>query len=83
MSNTTITNSAFSNDYLTVALAVLFVASEALPFIKKHKGNGLCDTIRCLLTGSKCMIDKTLEVIEKVEPMVETTDIESGKLDIN
>ena len=36
MSNTTITNSAFSNDYLTVALAVLFVASEALPFIKKH-----------------------------------------------
>tara|TARA_R110000744_G_scaffold80657_3_gene158392 strand:- start:3643 stop:3876 length:234 start_codon:yes stop_codon:yes gene_type:complete len=73
----------FSNDYLTVTLAILFIASEALPFCKKQRGNGLCDSIRCLLNGSKCMIDKTLEVIEKVEPIVETIDIEIGNLNLN
>ena len=28
-------------DYSTIILGVLFIASEALPFIKKNKGNGL------------------------------------------
>jgi len=81
MSNETqVDNNIISNDYLTVALAILFIASEAMPFLKKHKGNGLCDTIRCLLTGSKCVIDKTLEVIEKVEPATKA-DLEEGSKD--
>ena len=62
----------FSNDYLTITIAVLFIISEAMPFINRNRGNGLCDSVVCLLRGSKCMIDKALEVVEQVE----TKDIE-------
>ena len=41
--------------------------SEVLPLIKKTKSNGLIDGIICLLKGSKCVIDKSLEIVEKVE----------------
>lgn len=61
------TSQSFSNDYLTIALGVLFIVSEVLPLIKKTKSNGLIDGIICLLKGSKCVIDKSLEIVEKVE----------------
>lgn len=33
----------------------LFAISEAMPFIKKWKGNGICDVIWCAITHSKCL----------------------------
>eukprot|EP01047_Picozoa_sp_COSAG01_P047018 COSAG01_NODE_4455_length_5006_cov_4.723049_3_plen_104_part_00 len=61
------TSQSFSNDYLTIALGVLFIVSEVLPLIKKTKSNGLIDGLICLLKGSKCVIDKSLEIVEKVD----------------
>lgn len=61
------TSQSFSNDYLTIALGVLFIVSEVLPLIKKTKSNGLIDGLICLLKGSKCVIDKSLEVVETIE----------------
>ena len=57
--------------YATIILGVLFILSEVMPFIKKHKGNGLCDTAVCLLRGSSCMADKLADVIEKCEEPVD------------
>ena len=39
----------------------LFAISEAMPFIKKWKGNGICDVIWCALTNSKCLEGVELE----------------------
>mgnify|MGYP001041501436 CR=1 FL=1 len=61
------TSQSFSNDYLTIALGILFIVSEVLPLIKKTKSNGLIDGLICLLKGSKCVIDKSLEIVEKVD----------------
>ena len=57
--------------YATIILGVLFILSEVMPFIKKHKGNGICDTAVCLLRGSSCMADKLADVIEKCEEQVD------------
>jgi len=54
-------------EYSTIILAVLFIVSEALPFIKKNKGNGLTETLVCLLRGSSCMAEKLADTIEKKE----------------
>mgnify|MGYP003139793416 CR=1 FL=1 len=54
-------------EYATIILGVLFVFSEVMPFIKKHKGNGVIDTIVCLLRGSSCMATKLADVIEKCD----------------
>tara|TARA_R110002012_G_scaffold316436_1_gene531381 strand:- start:5996 stop:6208 length:213 start_codon:yes stop_codon:yes gene_type:complete len=63
-------------EYSTIILGVMFVLSEALPFIKKHKGNGLMDTMICLLRGSSCMATKLADTIEKCEE-------KKGELDNN
>jgi hypothetical protein len=60
-------DTTFSNDYLTVALGVAFILSEVLPFIKKNKGNGLLDSIVCLLRGSECLTKKLADTLENVE----------------
>tara|TARA_R100001015_G_C4609990_1_gene165318 strand:+ start:1138 stop:1374 length:237 start_codon:yes stop_codon:yes gene_type:complete len=51
--------------YATIILGVLFVLSEVLPFVKKHKGNGVCDTLVCMLRGSSCLATKLADVIEE------------------
>tara|TARA_R110001606_G_scaffold347416_1_gene496720 strand:- start:405 stop:647 length:243 start_codon:yes stop_codon:yes gene_type:complete len=73
MDNSTITptSQSFSNDYLTIALGVLFIVSEVLPLLKGTKGNGLIDSLICVLKGSKCVIDKTLDVIDKTDIDIE------------
>tara|TARA_Y100000401_G_C8315831_1_gene222357 strand:+ start:1502 stop:1753 length:252 start_codon:yes stop_codon:yes gene_type:complete len=60
-------HTTFSNDYLTIALSVAFILSEVLPFIKKNKGNGLLDSIICLLRGSECLTKKLADTLETVE----------------
>lgn len=52
-------------EYSTIILAVLFFTSEIMPFLKKHKGNGLTDTIICLLRGSSCLTEKMADSIEQ------------------
>ena len=69
MSNSTIFLDSWNNayEYTTIFLGVLFVASEVLPFLKKHKGNGLMDTMICLLRGSSCLATKLADTIESKE----------------
>lgn len=67
--NGTITQSVsnqFSYETTTYVALGLFVLSEVMPFIKKTKGSGVIHSFICLLNGSKCMIDKALEVAEAV-----------------
>tara|TARA_R110000764_G_scaffold53403_1_gene116346 strand:+ start:5182 stop:5415 length:234 start_codon:yes stop_codon:yes gene_type:complete len=52
-------------EYTAIAALALFVVSEVMPFLKKTKGMGLIHSAICLLRGSKCMVDKVLEVAEK------------------
>lgn len=51
-------------EYTTIILGVLFIFSEVLPFLKKHKGNGLCDTAICMLRGSSCLAEKVADALE-------------------
>jgi len=64
MNSTITTNNENPYEYTTLILGVLFILSEVLPFVKKHKGNGLCDSIVCMLRGSSCLADKVADVIE-------------------
>ena len=40
----------YDNIYLFIALSAFFI-SEFLPFIEKHKGNGLFHTIHCIINS--------------------------------
>lgn len=68
-------NNTFTNDlqnadgygYATIVLGVLFVLSEVMPFIKKHKGNGVVDTVICILRGSACVSGKLADALESCE----------------
>tara|TARA_R110002167_G_scaffold33431_2_gene107323 strand:- start:372 stop:596 length:225 start_codon:yes stop_codon:yes gene_type:complete len=51
-------------EYTTLILGVLFIISEVLPFLKKHKGNGLCETAVCMLRGSSCLAEKVADALE-------------------
>lgn len=81
-------NNTFTNDlpitngyeYTTIILGVLFIFSEIMPFIKKHKGNGVLDTMVCLLRGSSCMATKIADVIEKCEDKEE--DVKDEKINV-
>ena len=57
---------SFNYETTTYLALGLFVLSEVMPFIKKTKGAGLIHSLICLLSGSKCMIDKALEIAEAV-----------------
>jgi hypothetical protein len=52
-------------EYSTIILGVLFFTSEVMPFLKKTKGNGLAETLVCLLRGSSCMAEKIADTIEQ------------------
>jgi len=60
-----------TSEYLNIALGTLFIISEALPYIKKHKGNGILDTIVCLLKGSSCLTKELAEIVEQFQTPVE------------
>ena len=52
-------------DYVAITGWGLFLISEIMPFLKKKESfNGLLHTAICMLKGSKCFIDKALEVAE-------------------
>ena len=63
--NTELLSSGNPYEYSTIILGVLFIVSEVMPFLKKHKGNGLTDTIICLLRGSSCLADKIANTLEQ------------------
>ena len=69
MNNTlsqSVVSQSFNYETTTFIALGLFVLSEVMPFIKKTKGAGVIHSLICLLNGSKCMIDKALEVAEGV-----------------
>ena len=55
MNSTSVSTTNSPYEYSTIILAVLFFTSEVLPYIKKNKGNGIMETLVCLLRGSSCM----------------------------
>ena len=57
-------------EYSTLILGVLFFISEVMPFIKKTNGNGVCDSIICMLKGSSCVALKLAETIEGKEESI-------------
>ncbi len=59
-------------DYSTYILGALLLVSEVLPLLK-NKSNGLAHACLCLITGSKCMLDK-------VESQVQNSIEESDKI---
>lgn len=53
-------------NYTSMAGYALFIISEVMPFIrKKDQNNSFTHILVCLLRNSKCMIDKTLKIVEK------------------
>ena len=63
-------------DYIAISGWALFVISEVMPFLRKKESfNGLIHTATCMLKGSKCFIDKALEVAESNI----AKDVESGE----
>jgi len=55
-----------NGNILTIVGFGLFLISEALPFIKNKKHNGVLQIIICLLKGSNCFLTK---LIRKLEPV--------------
>ena len=71
--NSTGTSVPVEWEYTAIIALALFFMSEVMPFIRKTKGMGLIHSGICLLKGSKCMVDKALEIAEEVvkeEPKV-------------
>ncbi len=63
-------NNLHGYDYSTYILGALLLISEVLPLLK-NKSNGLAHAVLCLITGSRCMLDK---VEEKVVSTIEQAD---------
>ena len=63
-------NNPHGYDYSTYILGALLLISEVLPLLK-NKSNGLAHAVLCLITGSRCMLDK---VEEKVVSTIEQAD---------
>jgi hypothetical protein len=58
-------NSDGEMNYTAMGGYGLFIISEILPFVRgKKDNNGFLHILICLLKNSKCMIDKTLGVLE-------------------
>ena len=54
-------------DYSTIILSVLLILSEALPFIKKNKGNGLIESAICIFRGSACLGETAGKIADTLE----------------
>jgi len=64
-------------DYIAVSGWALFVISEVMPFLRKKESfNGLIHTATCMLRGSKCFVDKALQVVES--NIVKPDELEKG-----
>jgi methyl coenzyme M reductase subunit C len=75
--NATLTETQFiSSEYTSIGLGALLLVSELLPLLKKHKGNGIVDTVLCILRGSSCFINKLTETLEKTKTNVEEKEVE-------
>jgi len=55
------------SEYINIALGAMLLFSEILPLFKKTKGNGILHLLICLLSGSKCFIDKTIDALKVTE----------------
>ena len=78
MSNSTlITSSTAGIDIVAITGWGLFIMSEVMPFLKKKESfNGIIHTAICILNGSKCFVDKALEVVKS---NIEEPDVEKGE----
>jgi hypothetical protein len=56
-----------TSEYANFGLGGLLLISEMLPMLKKHKGNGLVDTLLCIIRGSSCFLEKLTETLEKTK----------------
>jgi len=54
-----------TSEYANFGLGALLLISEMLPMLKKHKGNGIVDTLLCIIKGSTCFLEKLTETLEK------------------
>ena len=62
--NSTAVSSSSPYEYSTYILGAMFVVSEVMPLLK-NKSNGVLHAVLCLIGGSKCMLAKVEEAIEK------------------
>ena len=63
--------------YVAITGWALFLISEVMPFLKKKENfNGVLHTAICILRGSKCFVDKALEVANS--NIAKPADIENG-----
>ena len=62
--NSMTSTSANGYEYSTYILGAMFVVSEVMPLLK-NKSNGVLHAVLCLINGSKCMLAKVEEAIEK------------------
>jgi hypothetical protein len=67
--NSTLTeiNGFSTSEYANIGLGALLIISELLPMLKKHKGNGIVDTLICVLKGSSCFIKKITDTLEQTK----------------
>jgi hypothetical protein len=67
MNSTIATVPLSPSEYINIALGAMLLFSEILPLFKKTKGNGILHLLICVLTGSKCFIDKTINALKAKE----------------
>tara|TARA_R110000765_G_scaffold215104_1_gene319975 strand:+ start:1976 stop:2212 length:237 start_codon:yes stop_codon:yes gene_type:complete len=65
------------SEYTNFGLGALLFISELLPMLKKHKGNGIVDTLLCIVKGSSCFLKKITDTLEEVK---NKPDIELDKV---
>ena len=56
-------NNLYGYDYSTYILGALLLISEVLPLLK-NKSNGIGHAILCLISGSKCVLDKVEDQVK-------------------
>lgn len=71
------TNNFTPSEYTNIGLGGLLLISELLPMLKKHKGNGIIDTLLCIVKGSSCFLKKITDTLEEVK---NKPDIELDKV---
>lgn len=55
------------SEYTNIGLGGLLLISELLPMLKKHKGNGIIDTLLCIVKGSSCFLKKITDTLEEAK----------------
>ncbi len=70
-------NNFTPSEYTNIGLGGLLFISELLPMLKKHKGNGIIDTLLCIVKGSSCFLKKITDTLEEVK---NKPDIELDKV---